>query len=95
MRRGCEGQNRNVSCSLDGNGDLSLVFGAVSGNSPGNDLPPFRHKIPKDPWIPVIDIEFLIGAKPTNLSSQERFSLSIRRWFITRFPHSLLLSLLI
>ncbi len=87
-----KGQNGNVASSFDGDRNLSLVLGAVSGDSPGDDLSPFRHKISKNSGIPVINFEFLIGAKPTDLSPHERFLLSIRRWFFTRFSHSLLLS---
>lgn len=91
----CEGQDGYVSGSFDSDGDLPLVFGTVSGDPPGNDLSPLRHEISKDPRVSIIDIEFLIGAKSTDLSSHKRFFLSIGSWFFTRLSHSLLLSFLI
>ncbi len=74
----CKWQDGYVSGPFDGDGDLPLVLGAVSGDPPGNDFPPFRHKISKDPRISIINIELLIGAKTADLSSHERFLLSVR-----------------
>ena len=68
----------------------------VTRNSPRNDLPSFRNKIPKDLWVLVIDLQFLIRAKSADLPPQKRFSLSIAHGSplgsSRRFPHDVLLS---
>ncbi len=74
----CEGQDGYVPGPFDGDRDLPLVFGTVSGDPPGNNLPSFRHEISKNPRISIIDIELLIGAKPTDLSPHEGLLLSVR-----------------
>jgi len=91
----CKGKYGDVSCSFDGDGDLSLMFGTVPRNPSGNNLPSLCHKIPENPRVFVIDIEFLIGAKPTDLSSHKRLFLSIRTRFITRFSRPLIIPLLV
>ena len=88
----CKRQDGNITSPFDGDRHLSLVLRTVPGNPTGNDLPPFRYEITKDPWIPIVDLQFFIRAETTNLSPQERFFLSIRSWFLSRFPHPLLLS---
>lgn len=92
MHSRCKGQNRNVSGPFDGNGDLSLVFGAISRDSSGNDLSPFRHKVSEGPWILVINLHLLVGAKPTDLPSHKGFLFFIGGWLFTRFFHRSLLS---
>jgi len=91
----CKGQYGNVSGSFDCDGDLSLMVRTVPRNPSGNNLTPLCHKIPKNPRVFVINIEFLVGAKPTDLSSHKRLFLSIRTRFITRFSRLLIISLLI
>ena len=95
MYRRCKGQNGDIASPFDGDGDLPLVLGTVPGNPPGDNLTTIRHKIPKDPRVFVIDIEFLVRAEPADLPSHKGFSLSIRPWFVTRFFHPLIISLFI
>ena len=63
-----EGQDRDISRPLDRRCHLSLVFGTVTGDPPGNDLPPFSDEISQDPRVLIIDVQFLIGTESTDLS---------------------------
>ena len=87
-----EGQNRYVTGPFDGDCHLPLVLRAVPGDPPRNDLSPFCDEISKDPRIPVVNVQFFIGAETTDLSSQERFLPSVGSRPFSRFLHSLLLS---
>ena len=63
-----EGQDRNIARPFDRRGHLSLVFGTVTGDPPGNDLSPLRDEISQDPRVLIIDVQFLIGTESTDLS---------------------------
>jgi hypothetical protein len=45
----------NLPRPLDGQRHLSLMAGAVAGNSPGDDLSPFRDEIFQELWVFVVD----------------------------------------
>jgi hypothetical protein len=92
MRSRRKRQNGNVPCPFNSDGHLSLVFSAVPRNPPRNDLSSFRNEISKDPRIPIVDVQFLIGAESTDLSPQEGFFLSFGCWPFSRLPHAFLLS---
>ncbi len=68
-RCGREGQNRNISRAFDRCRYRPLMFGAVAGNPAGNDLAPFGNKVSQDTRVLIIDIDFFVGAKSTNLAS--------------------------
>jgi len=65
-------QQRNVSCPLDGLGNLSLVLGAVSGNPAWNNLATLRDEIAKGAWIFVVDGYLFVGAETANLTALKR-----------------------
>jgi len=66
---------------------------AVSRNPSRNDLPAFCNEISKDSRIPIVDIQFFIGAESADLSPQERFLLPVGGWPLSRSLHFLLPSL--
>jgi len=65
-------QQGNVSCPLDGLGNLSLVLGAVSGNPAWNYLAALSDEIAECAWIFVIDCYLLVGAETANLAALKR-----------------------
>jgi len=91
MHRCGKGQDSYVARPLNGDRHLSLMFCAVSRDSPGNNFPPFRDEISKDLWILVIDIQFFVRTEPADLSPHERFSLPVGACFFWGSPHSILL----
>ena len=55
---GCrKGKQGDVPCALDGECDLSLVSRAVSGDSPWDDLSPFRDEMAKKLGILIINLQ--------------------------------------
>lgn len=58
-----------VSCPLDCLGDLTLVPGAISGNSPWYYFAPFRNKRTERPRILVVNSYLLVSAKTADLSA--------------------------
>jgi hypothetical protein len=77
MDRCGKGQDRDVARPFNGDRYLSLMFCAVSRDSPGNNFPTFCDEVSKDLWILVIYIQFLVRAKPTDLSPHERLFLPV------------------
>jgi len=69
-------QQSNVSCPLDGLGNLSLVLGAVSGYPAWNNLATLSYEIAEGAWILVIDGYLLVGAETANLTALKRSFLS-------------------
>ena len=65
----------------------------VSGDPSGDDLSAFSNEVSKDPRVLIVNIQFLIGAEPADLSPHERSFLPIgARSFSVGFPHHLFLS---
>ena len=89
-----KGQNGNIASPLDCHRHFPLMFCTVSRDSPGDNFTPFRDEIPKDLWILVIDIQFLIRTEAADLPSHERFFLPVGACFFWGSPHSILLVLL-
>jgi hypothetical protein len=65
-------QQCNVSCPLDGLGNLSLVLGAVSGNPAWNYLAALGYEIAKCARILVINGYLFVGAETANLTALKR-----------------------
>ncbi len=65
----------------------------VPGDPSRDDLAPLRDKIPEDPWVLVIDVQFLIGAEPTDFPPQERPLFPVGSRSFTWSVHPFLLSL--
>jgi hypothetical protein len=64
-----EGQKRDIPGSLDGLRQCTLVRGASSRQSPGQDLTAFGNKLPDQPHVFVIDEVNFFGAKPADLAA--------------------------
>jgi len=65
-------QQGDVSCPLDGLGNLSLVLGTVSGNPAWNYLATLGDEVAKCAWIFVIDGYLFVGAETANLTALKR-----------------------
>jgi hypothetical protein len=69
-----EGQNGDITRSLDRRCHLSLMLRAVARNSAGDDFTPLGDEVSQNPRVLIVDIELLIGAESTYLSPDKRFS---------------------
>jgi hypothetical protein len=56
-------QEGDATGSLDRLADIPLMRCAIARDPPRNDLAPFRHEIPKQPGVFIIDMVDLIGAE--------------------------------
>ncbi len=76
---GCRGKwkNGNIARPLNSDRHFSLVFRAVSRDPSGNDLSPLGYEVSENPRILIVDIQFLIGAEPTDFSSHKRSFLPV------------------
>jgi hypothetical protein len=68
MARG-DGQQSDVSGPLDRFGNFTLMFRAIAGNSPGNDLSPFRNERTESSRILVVDLYLLVSTETAYLSA--------------------------
>ena len=62
--------------SLDGQHNIALMLGAVTGDSPRYDLAPLRDKITESLHILVTDPEGAVRTKPAHLSACKKFLFS-------------------
>jgi hypothetical protein len=62
--------------ALDGNGQLSLVTGAISGNSSGHDLAAFGDKITEDYRVFIINFNIGVRAESAEFLSVKKFLVS-------------------
>jgi hypothetical protein len=56
-------QKGDAASPLDRLADIPLVRCTISGDPPRNDLAPFRHEIPQQTGVLVINVLYLISAK--------------------------------
>ena len=61
-----EGKQRQVSCSLDGDSHLALVFGAIAGLAAGTDFAIFMNIATQQVVVFVIDFLCFVAAECAN-----------------------------
>jgi len=66
---GRKGQQGNVAGALNRLGDLTLMGGTISGDSPRNNLPPLGNKIAEIANFLVIDFQAGVSTKATALTT--------------------------
>jgi hypothetical protein len=74
--------NRDHPGALDRQGQLSLMAGAIAGNSARHNFAPFRDKITENRGILIIDFYIGIRAKTAKFLSMKKFFLGIPVCFI-------------
>ena len=63
------GKKSHLTCSLNSNGELSLMKSASAGNASGEDLSSLRDKLSELCYVLVIDSVYFILAEDANLLS--------------------------
>jgi hypothetical protein len=66
-----ERQQRHYAGAFDGGCQRPLVEGAVTGDSPGDNLAAFGYEVSEQLYILVVHGDVFVGAKPANLSALE------------------------
>lgn len=66
------GQKSDIACPLDGFRDLSLMLGAVAGNSARNYFATLGNEVAQRAWVLVINGNLLVCAETANLTALKR-----------------------
>jgi hypothetical protein len=69
-------QQGNVARPFNGQRQLSLMFGAIARDSPGDDFPAFGDEIPQGSHIFVIYLQSGVGTKTADFAPMESTSLA-------------------
>jgi hypothetical protein len=84
-----KGQQSDSPGSFDGQGQCSLVFGAVTRDAPGHDFTAFRDKLFQGVKIFIVDTQIGISTETAEFPAMKEFFLSSLGFCTSRILHVL------